>query len=536
MFLRKSFLPLDLLTSCSLLVAVSAAIGLAAVGVLRGTYAAGGSDSSCYALMAEAFAQGDLMPTSALVSSVPWPSAPKTFTPGGFVPSQTNPAASAPVCAPGFSVLLAPVVAVGGREALFWVTPLAAALLVWLTFVAGHALGGPLAGAMAAVLVAASPPVLYQAVQPMNDITTAALWMATFAALIRRRWAVAGLCCGLALLVRPNLLPLGIMAGAFVLTVRLKPDTTANPNPQSLIPRAARFCLAVVPFGLVVLWLNTEIYGSPLRSGYGQLGHLFAFSNVAVNAPRYLGWLVETHTVFPLLSLAAPFLIARGKRPEALLACGLIAATGFIYLLYTPFDHWSYLRFLLPAITLMLVLASVVTARVLSSVVSGFSRTVIVGAITAALAIVYVRTAADRHAFALQFLEQRYRSAGMFVRDRLPEGAVVLSVWDSGAVRFHGRREALTWEGLDPAWLDRSLAWLEQRGRRPYILVETWEEPGFRGRFGSHSDIGKLDWPPKFEIDRVVRIYDPQDRALYHRGEHVVTEFAWPLRASASGR
>ena len=73
---------------------------------------------------------------------------------------------------------------------------------------------------------------------------------------------------------------------------------------------------------------------------------------------------------------------------------GLILATCFIYFLYTPFDDWSYLRFLLPAIALMIVLASVVTVHVVtyafdafsrrlgasaskSSVVSGFSRTVI---------------------------------------------------------------------------------------------------------------------------------------------------------------
>ena len=89
-------------------------------------------------------------------------------------------------------------------DAIFLLTPIAGALLVWLTFVAGRTMAGPLAGAMAAVLIAASPPMLYQVVQPMNDVTTAALWMATFAALLKRRWALAGVCCGLALLVRPN--------------------------------------------------------------------------------------------------------------------------------------------------------------------------------------------------------------------------------------------------------------------------------------------------------------------------------------------
>ena len=97
---------------------------------------------------------------------------------------------------------------------MFCVTPIAGALLVWLTFLAARALAGPLAGAMAAVLIATSPMVLYQVVQPMNDITTAALWMATFVALIHRHdWGAAGVCCGVALLVRPNLLPLAVVAG-----------------------------------------------------------------------------------------------------------------------------------------------------------------------------------------------------------------------------------------------------------------------------------------------------------------------------------
>ena len=143
-----------------------------------------------------------------------------------------------------------------------------------------------------------------------------------------------------------------------------------------------------------------------------------------------------------------------------------------------------------------------------------------------------MRTADDRLAFDLKYLEQRYRSAGIVVRDRLPANAVVLSVWDSGAVRFHGRKEALAWAGLDPAWLDRSLSWLDAQGRTPYILVESWEEPAFRSRFAAHSEIGKLDWPPKYEIDRVVRIFDPRDRAKYDRGENVSTEYLWPSRKS----
>ena len=74
------------------------------------------------------------------------------------------------------------------------------------------------------------------------------------------------------------------------------------------------------------------------------------------------------------------------------------------------------------------------------------------------------------------------------------------------------------------------LSWLDEHGHPPYILVESWEEPAFRSRFGNHSDIGKLDWPPKYEIDRVVRIFDPKDRVRYDRGESVTTEYLWPMR------
>ena len=274
---------------------------------MRGTYAAGGSDSSCYALMADAFASGALQPTSDLVARVPWPDAPKTFTPGGFVASETNPSASAPVCAPGFSLLLAPLIAIGGLDAIFILTPIAGALLVWLTFVAGRAMAGPLAGAMAAVLIAASPATLYQVVQPMNDVTAAALWMATFAALLRRRWMLAGVCCGLALLVRPNSAAArGRSPASPLLGIR---DWGLGIRNVTRFAGRGGFRL-----GCWSSWLNNGLYGSPFRTGYGQLGHLFGLSVVPVNASRYLGWLVETHTPFPLLAFAAPFVVAREKR------------------------------------------------------------------------------------------------------------------------------------------------------------------------------------------------------------------------------
>ena len=499
-------------------VAAAAALALGTIGVVRGTYAAGGSDSSCYALMAEAFASGAAMPTSDLIADAPWPKAQATFAPGGFLPSPADRFGAAPVCAPGFSLLMAPFVRAAGPPAVFWLTPFAALVLIAATFRAGSLLWSPVSGALAAVLVAVSPPVIYQVVQPMNDITTTALWMAAFVMLIEKRWGWAGACCGLALLVRPNLLPLGAVAGLYVLWSEGRAGSACR-----------RFAMSVVPFGLVVLWLNDMLYGSPLRSGYGQLDHLFAAANVPTNAANHMRWLLETHTVFPFVGIAAPALLKGETRSAAWLAIALAGATWGIYLFYTPFPEWTYLRFLLPAIGLLIVLASAVFVQTVERIAPA-RVPVLAAALAVGVGFFSVRSAADRSAFALKFLEQRYRSTGIVVRDRLPAGAIALSVWDSGAVRFHGRREALRWEALDPQWLDATIDWLRRRGRQPYIVVESWEELGFRRRFGDHSEIGKLDWPPQYEVDRLVRIYNPEDRARYHRGERIWTEYLWPLR------
>ena len=77
------------------LIAVAVAIALATFSVVRGTWAVGGSDSSCYALMAKAFAGGELQPHSALADA-PWPDVPRT-TPNAASPTATATATTAAI-------------------------------------------------------------------------------------------------------------------------------------------------------------------------------------------------------------------------------------------------------------------------------------------------------------------------------------------------------------------------------------------------------------------------------------------------------
>jgi hypothetical protein len=110
----------------------------------------------------------------------------------------------------------------------------------------------------------------------------------------------------------------------------------------------------------------------------------------------------------------------------------------------------------------------------------------------------------------------------------LPANAIFITVWESGTVRYHASREAILWDAMAPDSLDRAIDWLTGRGFEPFLLLEEWEGPLFRERFKGHSALAELDWPPRVEIERQVKIYRPADRALFHRGEQVSTEFVIP--------
>ena len=514
-------------------VAALAALTLATFGVVRGTWSVGGSDSSCYALMAQAMAAGDLQPTSALAVDAPWPDAARTLAPGGFIPSAVRPDAASPICAPGMSVLMAPLAAAFGRDAIFWLVPLSGAALVWSAYLIARRLAGGAAGAVAAILTATSPIVLYQVVQPMNDVLTAALWMAAFAIVIDRPeglsphdsgalhdsetrgdkplgLSIAGLLVGIAILVRPNLAPLAVVVAMIPLALR-----------QSRPARSiALMAVAAFPGLVALLWLNDALYGGMFASGYGEATRLFTVSNVGPNVTNFADAMFQTQNIVPALALAAPILFKDEQRRLSIVLLAAALAVIAIYLLYQPYPEWWYLRFLIPALVLLLILASAVAVEAAARArIGGLIPIVVV-----LLAILGTRAAGNRQAFELQRMEGRYRDSATLVADRLPPTAVLITVWQSGSVRFHADREAVMWDALDPDWLDRAVTWLTARGRQPYFLFERREEPEFRARFRNRSEYGALDWPPRLDLNRQVRIYDPADRARYLAGENYPTD------------
>lgn len=501
-------------------------IGALVVTAIRwGSWVAGGSDSYCYVHQAERWAGvlgelargrvAGLQVPEPLALEAPWSDAGRAFAPAGHVPSRTVPGAIVPICPAGLSIAMAPLVAVGGPRAAFFVLPLFAAVLVAATAIVGARFGARV-GLLSSVLVAASPIVLYQAIQPMSDVPAAALWMVAVAAVTgtgRRSSLVGGLATSAAILVRPNLLPLGLVIGVFLL---LRPERTW----QQRLGLATTYAVCCAPGCVIVAITQSAFYGSPLSSGYGSLSALFSLSHVVPNLGRYLGWLWSTHTAAVALALLAPWLL-----PGALtaLCLSMFLVNLALYVPYVVFDDWSYIRFLLPTIPLVLILVAAVFDAVLRRArvrhVSWISATAVV-----ALSLLFLREARERRTFELQQLESRFERAGAFVGHRLPANALVITSWESGSVRFYGGRKTLVWDGLEPAWLDRALAYVRAKGYEPYLLFERREESDFRQRFAG-SAVARLDWPPMAEVASQVRIYRPDDRDRYLQGTLPPTEY-----------
>ena len=484
------------------------------------TDAAGGSDSFCYLNQAELIASGRVWEAQPLAAIATWPDPIATVVPPGHVPAPGGAAAIVPMCPAGYPLMLAAARLVGGRPAMFVVVPMATAAMVWLTFLLARRVGGGRVGAIAALWLATSAAFLHQSFQPMSDIPaamfwTAALWLALSSDTARARPLAAGVMTGAALLVRPNLAPLAVVIAALL-------ASEAWRRGGSIVPVLVRYGAGALPGLGAILVLQRLAYGGALSTGYGNLGGLFAAAQVLPNLSRYSGWLAETWTPAIALVLAAPVLAPPAARRAAWWLLIFAAATLAVYLPYLVFEGWWFLRFLLPAYPALFTLLALVIVRAMAAL-PPLLRGVATATFAGAGAAVLLHLAIGHGVFRARDFEQRFRDTGAYLSTALPPDAIVFAHDLGGAVRYYTGRPTLQWKALDPAWLDRAIATTRARSLPVFLAFEIAEEEMFRQRFGSLNEYGRLDWPPRADINHLVRIYDAADRERAARGEAVET-------------
>lgn len=482
----------------------------AIAGIARNSWTAGGADQYAYVSQADLWTKRNLTVPIPLAATAPWPEALLTFMPHGFRPAVTG-SALVPVTAPGLPLLMAGAKTIAGHCAMFLVAPLTGALLVWMTFAIGRRLDSDALGLAAAWLVATSPAMLAMLVSPMSDVPAAAFWaIALYFTLGQtpRSALFAGLAASAAILIRPNLAPLaailvmwklwGAMAG-------LKASTT--PEKKTIVVPTFRSAAGVLPLiagtipgCLFIAWINNELYGSPLASGYGSLSTLFALSYIPTNVERYGRWLMESQTPFAVAGIAVLLVPLRAiwRTGDQQRAARLLGATVVVvwalYLIYTPFEAWWFLRFLLPAWPAMCLGTAAILVRAAQSRL--IALRVVAYATLAGVGAHNVYYASTHGAFPSGEGEHRYVSIAKMVEQATDPSAVIVTGQHSGPTRYYAGRTIIRFDLLDPTWLDRAVQWLEAQGRRPYFLLEEWELTAFQERFSASNALGGAAMAP----------------------------------------
>ena len=221
-------------------------------------------------------------------------------------------------------------------------------------------------------------------------------------------------------------------------------------------------------------------------------------------------WATETP---PSLLSVVPLIVwtrARVRRPLLALLASFVVAVWLSYLFYRAFGLWQYLRFLLPIIPVLLVLASCGVAMLLGRL-SGAGERIVAAMLVIASRVFPARRRHPRRGRAWLLAPGR----GVHERGRIrppapagqrghPDGAAqwkhsVLLTPADAAVGFPPA-------GVVAARCERA----RRAGYRPYVLVTGVEEEPFRSRFGlSAADDAPGTLVATLRGPEVTRLYDP---------------------------
>jgi hypothetical protein len=267
-----------------------------------------------------------------------------------------------------------------------------------------------------------------------------------------------------------------------------------------------------------------------MKSGYGAFRDLYTLSNLTQNVRLYPQWLWETHGAFVFAGLMSPLVWIYRRhavlpKTSRLITFSLVFTTVLYagYVCYLVFDNWTFTRFLLPGIPLLLLLSVWTISAAVRSFGSDTANTyVMVG--FAFVVLGFIRNVEDRDLFSVRRGERRNIEAARYIAATSPPDVLVLSVQHSGSVRYYGGLKTVRYDWLDPHGLDSAILTIQQMHRGPLLMLDDWEEPQFRRRFQGQK-WGALDWPPRVEFESLprARLYDPSDRDRYIAHQHVAT-------------
>jgi hypothetical protein len=226
--------------------------------------------------------------------------------------------------------------------------------------------------------------------------------------------AGAGALAGMAVLTRPNLAPLALVVGAAALGW---PRTVPG---ASFDARRLVACLAgLVPGVAALAAFQRSLYGSPFRTGYGDVADFFAVANIWPNVGDYTSRILAGEGPALAVAAAALALLSRSRTvapatPLVKLAAASAVILLALYLPYGVFPDWSSFRFLMPGLPLAFAALGALMAAALERLPPPARGAALLAAMTLAVSL-NVTHAAQKSVYALHDYEARYRTMGRYL-------------------------------------------------------------------------------------------------------------------------
>ena len=338
---------------------------------------------------------------------------------------------------------------------------------VWWCYAVGRELGlDARLAAAGAVALGVCPVFLFTAFHPMSD-ALACTWnlAAVWAAMRARRtagWAAAsGAAYAIAVLVRPtNLLLLPALIVLLGLDWR----------------RLALATLGGVPGVAWLAFYNHALYGSALRSGYGDFFSSFDWAWGPLTAWHFAKWLA---LLLPAPLMLLPFVAlahreTRRHRFFLALALWFAAITGFYAFYMVSHETWWCLRFIVPALP-ALILGGLLgieacARRNPAPLRDRFRAFTALGLGVWAVALSFFW---NRH-FSITEIkngEKTFTKACAAARELFPPGTLVTTDTFSGAFYYYTDFPILRWDQIEVADFAHYVEVAEKAGR-PIAAVE----------------------------------------------------------------
>lgn len=474
-------------------VALAALAGYAVFVFLNMAIAAGGSDSSGYLNSAKLFADGRTrteLRLPAEIAALP-EVARNVFTPLGFQPvgDKTKISPTYPTGLPLQFALAGKIMGWQSGPAVFIAG--CACLTVWLCYRIGRQLGltYELAAAGAAIL-GACPVFLFSSFQALSDMP-AALWclLSLYCALRAREaanWAAAcGLAYSMAVLVRPTNL---LFAPALLIVLGLHPG------------RLARFVAAGIPAAGWLAWYNNYQYGGPFDSGYGPILTAFELHYGWPTLVHFSKWLA---IVLPAAVLLLPFcaLAHPATRERGFLALAVaFVAIGGLYLFYNiSHEVWWCLRFILPVLPALILMAMLGTEAVARGPGARWPRGFrpLAAGVLAGWAIgMSAYWSPVLHVHMIKRYESVYAEASLAAQRTFSTDTLVATSAFSGAMYFYTAMPIVRSDLVEAADFARYIAPARASKRPVGAVVFDFEEaqlfarcPGTWKKIGSHANV-----------------------------------------------